>query len=220
MHGRLRKTECCLHKGNPSHTIPILSGFHCSSSEKENSSGHMERVPQLTIFPSCTKCHYTITEWGWFRYLWAPQRFHTSGDRYTHWLADITVDIVRKTRCLDDSLFWDDSIESPFWHIMEAHWVGLFNPDKFNFEENEVGFAVFLVIANGMKLMKKMTEAILHFPTFTSVMSVRSWFGLANQVSHAFSQLRWLLPSWNYHAWRTENFIGMKCLTNFLRSWS
>lgn len=64
------------------------------------------------------------------------------------------------------------------------------NPDKFHFAVNEVGFAVFLVIADGMKPMKKMTEALLHFPTPTSVMSVRSWFGLVNQVSHAFSQLR------------------------------
>ena len=33
-----------------------------------------------------------------------------------------------------------------------------------------------------------MSEAIIHFPTPTSITSVRSWFGLVNQVSYAFSQ--------------------------------
>ena len=49
-------------------------------------------------------------------------------------------------------------------------------------------FVGFLVTDNGVKPTKRMTEAILHFPTSTSVTGSRSWFGLVNQVSYAFSQ--------------------------------
>ena len=57
------------------------------------------------------------------------------------------------------------------------------------------GFLVlrFLVMADGVKptkkkKKKKMMEAILNFPTLTNIMSVKSWFELANQVVYAFSQ--------------------------------
>ena len=53
----------------------------------------------------------------------------------------------------------------------------------------EVEFAAFLVTANGVKPTKKMTEAILHFPTPMDITDVRSWFGFVNQVSYAFSQV-------------------------------
>ena len=58
----------------------------------------------------------------------------------------------------------------------------------------QVEFAGFLITANGVKPTKKMTEAILHFPTPTSITGVRSWFGLVNQVSYAFSQAEVMAP--------------------------
>lgn len=39
-----------------------------------------------------------------------------------------------------------------------------------------------------------MTEAIFNFPTPTDIRSIRSWFGLANQVSYAFSQAEAMAP--------------------------
>lgn len=69
-----------------------------------------------------------------------------------------------------------------------------FNPDKFYFAENMVELAEFLVTADGVKPKKKMTEAILQFSTPTNITSIRSWFGLVNQVSYAFSQA-WVMTS-------------------------
>ena len=46
----------------------------------------------------------------------------------------------------------------------------------------------FLVTDNVVKPTKRMTETILHFPTSTNITSVRSRFGLVNQVSYAFAQ--------------------------------
>ena len=107
--------------------------------------------------------------------------------------------MVRKTRCIDDSLLWDDSIESSFWHTIEyinhcANKGIVFNPDKFRFAEMEVEFAGFQVTANGVKPTKRMTETILNFPTPTNITGVRSWFGLVNQVSYAFSQAEVMDP--------------------------
>ena len=39
-----------------------------------------------------------------------------------------------------------------------------------------------------------MTEAILNFPTPTNITGVRSWLGLVNQVSYAFSQAEAMAP--------------------------
>ena len=39
-----------------------------------------------------------------------------------------------------------------------------------------------------MKPTKKMTEAIIYFPTYSTVTGVRFWFGLVIQASDAFSQ--------------------------------
>ena len=140
-----------------------------------------------------------ITEWGRYRYLRAPQGFHASGDGYTHRFDNITVDTPRMTRCIDDTLLWDSNVESAFWHTVEyiTHCGKngiVFNPEKFHFACDEVEFAGFLVTANGFRPTRKMTEAILHFPTPTNITDVRSWFGLVNQASYAFSQAEVMAP--------------------------
>ena len=153
----------------------------------------------VPLSPAARDATTFITEWGRYRYCRAPQGFHGSGDGYTRRFDDITVDMMRKTRCIDDSLLWDDSIESSFWHTLDyisqcADKGVVFNPDKFHFADMEVEFAGFLVTANGVKPTKRMTEAILHFPTPTNISGVRSWFGLVNQVSYAFSQAEVMAP--------------------------
>ena len=61
-----------------------------------------------------------ITEWGRYRYCRAPQGYHASGDAYTRRFDDITSDFDRVSRCIDDSLLWDQSIEASFWPVL-AH---------------------------------------------------------------------------------------------------
>ena len=60
-----------------------------------------------------------ITEWGRYSYRRAPQGFHAPGDAYNRRFDDITMDIPRKTKMVDDSLLWDNSIEDAFWHTLE-----------------------------------------------------------------------------------------------------
>ena len=109
------------------------------------------------------------------------------------------MDTPRKTRCIDDSLLLDETIESAFWHTLEyiTHCGRngiVFNPDEFQFAEDEVEFAGFRITADGVKPTKKMTEAIINFPTTTNITGIRSWFGLVNKVSYAFSQAETMAP--------------------------
>ena len=175
------KIKCCYKEGDPSYTFSIQ--------------------PSLPLSPAARDATTFITKWGRYRYLRAPQGFHASGDGYTHRFDDVTVDTPRKTRCIEHSLLWDETIESAFWHTLEyiTHCGRngiVFNPDKFHFAEDEVEFAGFQITADGVKTTKKkMTEAILNFPTPTNITGIRSWFRLINQVSYAFSQAETRAPS-------------------------
>lgn len=153
----------------------------------------------LTLSPSARDATTFITEWGRYRYLRAPQGFQASGDAYTRRFDNITVDMPRKTRCIDDTILWDNSIESSFWHTMEyinnCSKNGIvFNPQKFHFAEKEVEFAGFLITEDGIKPTKKMTETIRNFPTPKNITDIRSWFGMVNQVAYAFSQAEVMAP--------------------------
>ena len=61
--------------------------------------------------------------------------FQASGDAYTRRFDDITVDTPCKTRIVDDTLLWDENVESAFWHTLDyIHLCArngiIFNPCK------------------------------------------------------------------------------------------
>ena len=136
----------------------------------------MKRVPQLTTFSWGTRCHHIY-----------------------HWMKLIQISscslrISRVWRCLYQSirryysgsgldnsshrqnLLWGDSVESWFGHTTEyiTHCRKnriVFSPDKFHFGEN-VEFTGFLIRADGVKLLKKMTTASFIFlPTQISLVT-------------------------------------------------
>ena len=68
----------------------------------------------LGLSPDASNATTFITEWGRYRYLSSPQGFHAAGDGYTKAFDDITIDYNRKAKCIDDTLLWDDNLESAF----------------------------------------------------------------------------------------------------------
>ena len=66
------------------------------------------------------------------------------------------------------------------------------NPEKFQFAKKCVEFAGFLVSENEIEPLPKYLDAISNFHTQKNVTDIRSWFGLANQVSN-YAQLRDLM---------------------------
>ena len=105
----------------------------------------------------------------------------------------------QKTKCIDDTLLWSDTIHDCFFQA--ARWLDIcgkhsitLNPEKFILAQDEVEFAGFEITNNTVRPCKKFLRAIMAFPTPKNITDVRSWFGLVNQVAYAFSMAERMLP--------------------------
>ena len=140
-----------------------------------------------------------ITPWGRYRYRVAPQGYIASGDSYTRRYDEIIAEFPQKTKCVDDTLLWEDSIEKSIWQAI--NYIDLcgrkgitFNIQKFVLAADEVEFAGFEVTADSVSPCRKYLQAILDFPRPKNITDIRSWFGLLNQVSYAFSMTDKMQP--------------------------
>ena len=140
-----------------------------------------------------------ITPRGRFRYCVAPQGYIASGDAYTRRYDELVMDFPCKVKCIDDCLLWSNSIEEEFYHT--AAYLDLcgkngivLNPSKFVFARKTVEFSGFIISSNTVKPAPKLFNAIKDFPTPQNITDIRSWFGLINQVSYAFTAVDRMLP--------------------------
>lgn len=140
-----------------------------------------------------------ITPWGRYRYCVAPQGYTASGDGYSRRFDAVVADIPRKTKCVDDTLLWSDSIEESFHQTVE--WLdrcgrnGITqNPSKFCFAKDVAEFAGFEITPTTVRPCPRMLQAIESFPTPRTLTDVRSWLGLLNQVSYAFASADHMQP--------------------------
>ena len=108
-------------------------------------------------------------------------------------------DIPNKTKCIDDTLLWADTIKESFFQA--AKWLDIcghngitLNPDKFKFSEPVVEFAGFTITSTSVRPCDKYFQAIREFPTPRNITDMWSWFGLINQVSYAFSMADRMRP--------------------------
>ena len=87
-----------------------------------------------------------ITEWGRYRYCAAPQGFMASGDGYNQRYDNLIADTPRKSKCVDDVIMWDETVEEHWWRIIDylillgSNGI-IVNPKKFQFCQREVEFA-------------------------------------------------------------------------------
>ena len=130
-----------------------------------------------------------ITLLGRLRYLMAPQGALASGDGYSRRYDEVIADVVRKTKCVDDTAQWDDDLETHWWRMIDfLELCGrngiILNFNKFQFAQREITFAGFRITETEVKPLDKYLCAILEFPTPTRTTDIRSWFGLVHQVSH------------------------------------
>eukprot|EP00794_Sanderia_malayensis_P002911 gene2911-3363_t len=89
-----------------------------------------------------------ITPWGRFRYKLAPQGYIASCDGYSHRFDEIVSDVPNKTKCIDDTLLWSDTLVESFFQAVD--WLELcgrhgivLNSTKFRFGCDTVEFAGF-----------------------------------------------------------------------------
>ena len=140
-----------------------------------------------------------ITPWGRYRYKTGPQGYIATGDGYTRRFDEIVGSIPNKTKCIDDACLWTDVLGDSFFQAVE--WLDIcgrygitLNPEKFVFGCDTIEFAGFEITPDSVRPCKQYLNAILEFPTPRTITDVRSWFGLLNQVSYAFSVADRMLP--------------------------
>ena len=133
------------------------------------------------------------------RYCTTPQGYIASGDGYTQRFDEIAADFPNKTKRIDDTCMWSDSIAECFFQACE--WLNLcgsngivLNPEKFVFAQDIVEFAGFDITLDEVKPCRKYIDAIHQFPTPQNITDIRSWFGLVHQVSYYTSMTEKMCP--------------------------
>ena len=140
-----------------------------------------------------------ITPWGRYRYRTAPQGYIASGDGYSRRFDEIVSDFPNKTKCIDDTLLWSDNLDDSFFQackwldICGRHGITI-NPEKFVFGQDIVEFAGFQITSDSVQPCNRFLRDIMEFPVPRNITDIRSWFGLVNQVSYAFSMTDRMLP--------------------------
>ena len=95
--------------------------------------------------PKCRDLTTFITPWGRYRYKTTPQGYLAAGDAYTERFDRIIADIPNKTKCVDDTIMWANSIEESFYDtcrfltLCSQNGI-VFNREKFVFCKDEVEF--------------------------------------------------------------------------------
>ena len=140
-----------------------------------------------------------ITEWGRYRYRRLPQGYLAAGDAYTRRYDEIIKDVKDKVKCIDDALLYDRDIESSFFHTWDyltlcAENGITVNLPKFQFCQDEVTFAGLKITSTGICPADSTLSAIRDFPTPKDITGARSWFGLVNQISWAYSTTTAMQP--------------------------
>ena len=156
-----------------------------------------------------------LTQWGRYRYLVTPQGYLSAGDGYCQRYDLITRDVKQSTRCVDDTCLWEDSVEENFFSTCQYLTLGssngiVFTVSKFQFCQRELEFVGFWLAEDGIRPTLGMLESITNFPRPRDISGVRSFFGLVEQVSWAFSKtdimspFRELLSSKSVYLWTQE----------------
>ena len=140
-----------------------------------------------------------ITPFGRYRYKVAPQGFLAAGDAYTARMALLTAEISNKKQLVDDTCVYNTNLEENFLDTCRflsiCSGAGIvFNKKKFQFGLDEVEFLGFVVKKDSVCPSGKFLDAIRNFPRPRDITGIRSWFGLINQVSYAFSESEIMLP--------------------------
>ena len=149
----------------------------------------MEWFPQRGVGEEVEAIQKFITPWGAYQYKVCPQGWLASSDAYSKIYDDILSDFVK---CIDDVCQWDETVEASFWKackfLEHCSNNGInFNPEKFVFARDEVEYVGFEITMDSVKPASSMLQAIKEFPAPTNITQMRSFFGLVNQVSFAFS---------------------------------
>ena len=161
-----RMVICAKNNGQPRRTIDFQSLNRHATRETHHTQSPFHQATSVphgkkkTVFDAWNGYHsvplhpddrhYTtfITPWGRYHYCTAPQGYIASGDGYSRRYDEVVALFPRKTKCIDDTLLWSDTIHDCFFQA--AQWLDIcgrhgitLNPEKFIFAQDEVEFVGF-----------------------------------------------------------------------------
>nr|KAG5712492.1 hypothetical protein BaRGS_011466 [Batillaria attramentaria] len=136
-----------------------------------------------------------ITPWGRYRYLVAPQGYISSGDGYSRRFDEIVSEFPQKTKCVDDTLTWSDSIEEAFFQAVR--WLDLcgnngiiLNPSKFQFAKTTVEFAGFEITPTTVSYAFASADRML---PFREALKPGTRFEWTDRLNHLFEESKALI---------------------------
>ena len=99
---------------------------------------------------------------------------------------------------VDDIVIYDSDATEHVHHVKAflqrcANRQIVLNLDKCHFFQQEVTFTGFKLCGDGYQVDQSITDAISNFPTPTNCTDLRSFFGLANQLSASMNTISSLL---------------------------
>ena len=156
-----------------------------------------------------------ITPFGRFKFLRAPYGISSISEHYNRRMDEAFAGLSGFRRIVDDVVIYDSTATHHADHVRQFlqrcadQWITL-NTDKWRFSQTEVTFAGFILSGEGYQIDRSITEAISSFPTPTNRTDLRSFFGLANQLSTstdsvATQPLRPLLSTKNDFVWSANH---------------
>ena len=188
-----------LNKASLRQTHPVKTPFHQAMSIPPNTwrscLDAYEGFHSIPIREEDRHLTTFVTEYGRYRYKTLPQGFLSATDGYTDRFDFITRDIENLERCVDDGVLWDKDIQGNFFrtcqYLTRCSEAGiLFTEEKFQFCSKEIDFLGFRIDREGVKPSEEFIRAIREFPKPTNITGIRSWFGLVEQSSYAFTKTR------------------------------
>ena len=113
-------------------------------------------------------------------------------------MTEALANLSRFCRIVDDIVIYDSTIDNHIAHVREflqycADKQIALNPQKCIFGATEVTFTGFRLSQEGYQVDKSITDAISQFPKPTNCTELRSFFGLANQLSSIVNTIATLL---------------------------
>ena len=139
-----------------------------------------------------------ITPFGRFKYLRVPYGISSISEHYNRRMDEAFAGLTGYRRIVDDVIIYDSDITEHTDHVRQflqrcAEKHITLNVSKWKFAEPQADFAGFTVAANGYRVDQSIIEAIAKFPTPTNRTDLRSFVGLANQLSASTATLAGLL---------------------------
>ena len=154
-----------------------------------------------------------ITPFGRFKYLRAPYGISSISEHYDRRMAEAFTGLNGFRHIVDDIVIYDSDAATHTEHVCAflkccADKNIALNLAKCKFHQTKVTFAGFILSADGYQVDHTITDAISLFPTPTNRTDLRSFFGLANQLSActnsiatSLAPLRPLLSTKNDFLW-------------------